>query len=107
MRATLSAAADRIDEHRARVEHDSQPSAGDRVELMATVQRAKAFVDANAVDVVDRALELSGGAGYLESSPLARAWRDVRASAFMHPYGANRGYAIVGAVELGVEPSWG
>ena len=57
--------------------------------------------------MVDRALELSGGAGYLATNPLSRAWRDVRAGAFMHPYGANRGYGIIAAVELGMEPRLG
>jgi alkylation response protein AidB-like acyl-CoA dehydrogenase len=79
----------------------------DLSEAMAATQRAKAFVDRTAVSVVDRALELSGGAGYLDANPLSRAWRDVRAGAFMHPYGANRGYSIVGAVELGQEPKLG
>ena len=53
-----------------------------------------------AVRIVDRALALSGGAGYLNGSPLARAYRDVRATAFMHPLGANRAYAFLGQLEL-------
>ena len=35
---------------------------------------------------------LSGGAGYLNGGPLARAYRDVKAGSFMHPLGANRAY---------------
>jgi alkylation response protein AidB-like acyl-CoA dehydrogenase len=54
--------------------------------------------------VVDRALALSGGAGYLNGSPLARAYRDVRACAFIHPLGANRAYAFLGALAAGREP---
>jgi L-evernosamine nitrososynthase len=55
--------------------------------------------------VVDHALALSGGAGYLNGHPLARAYRDVRAGAFMHPLGANRAYEFVGQVALGLEPA--
>ena len=107
MRATLAAAACAVDDYRAAVETGWVPSADELCEVMAATQRAKAFVDRTAVAVVDRALELSGGAGYLASNPLARAWRDVRAGAFMHPYGANRGYGIIAAVELGMEPQLG
>jgi hypothetical protein len=38
-------------------------------------------------------------------SPLARAYRDVRATAFMHPLGANRAYPFLGELALGREPS--
>ena len=53
--------------------------------------------------IVDRALALSGGAGYLSAHPLSRAYRDVRAGAFMHPLGANRAYDLLGDVALGRE----
>ena len=54
--------------------------------------------------IVDRAMGLSGGAGYLNGSPLARAYRDVRAGAFMHPLGSNRLYDYLARVVLS-EPS--
>jgi alkylation response protein AidB-like acyl-CoA dehydrogenase len=73
--------------------------------LFAEAQSAKAFVSEASVRIVDRALALSGGAGYLNGSPLARAYRDVRATAFMHPLGANRAYAFLGQVAAGREPS--
>ena len=57
-------------------------------------QAAKAFVGEASARVVDRALALSGGAGYLNGSPLARAYRDVKAGAFMHPLGANLRYDL-------------
>ena len=68
-------------------------------------QATKAFINETATRVVDRALGLSGGAGYLNGSLLARAYRDVRAGAFMHPLGANRAYDLVGQVALGLEPA--
>ena len=55
--------------------------------------------------IVDRALALSGGAGYLNGSPLARAYRDVRALPFMHPLGANRAYAFLAQLATGDEPT--
>ena len=55
--------------------------------------------------VVDRALALSGGAGYRSDHVLARAYRDVRAGAFMHPLGANRAYDFVAQLALGGEPA--
>jgi alkylation response protein AidB-like acyl-CoA dehydrogenase len=70
----------------------------------AETQAAKSFVTEAAVRIVDRALALSGGAGYHNGHPLARAYRDVRAGSFMHPLGANRAYQFVGDVALGREP---
>ncbi len=77
----------------------------DVLSLFAEAQAAKAFVDEAAARVVDRALCLSGGAGYLNGHPLARAYRDVRAGAFMHPLGANRAYEFLADVSLGREPA--
>ena len=73
--------------------------------LFAEVQAAKAFINEAAVRIVDRALALTGGAGYLSRHPLSRAYRDVRAGAFMHPLGANRAFDLLADVALGREPS--
>jgi alkylation response protein AidB-like acyl-CoA dehydrogenase len=89
-RATLSRAATLVDESD---EHF--------VALFAETQAAKTFVNETAAQIVDRALALSGGAGYLNGNPLARAYRDVRAGSFMHPLGANRAYEFLGDVALG------
>ena len=78
--------------------------AGGTTALFAEAQAAKAFVNDAATRIVDRALALSGGGGYLNTSPLARAYRDVRAGSFMHPLGANRAYDYLGHIALG-EPS--
>jgi len=98
-RGVLSRAAALIDEHRA-----ANPASDGSAELgalFAEAQAAKAFVGEAAARVVDRALALSGGAGYVNGSPLARAYRDVKAGTFMHPLGANRAYDYLAEVALG------
>jgi len=103
-RAVLARAAELVDEH-----HERNPTtrgtSKELTALFAEAQSAKAFVAEAAVRIADRALALSGGAGYLNGSPLARAYRDVRATAFMHPLGANRAYAYLGELAVGREPS--
>ena len=104
IRAVLQRAGALIDEHHlsgaAWADDGDGPAA-----LFAEVQAAKTFVNEAAVRVVDRALALSGGAGYMAAHPLSRAYRDVRAGAFMHPLGANRAYELIGEVALGIEPA--
>jgi alkylation response protein AidB-like acyl-CoA dehydrogenase len=96
-RAALSRAAALVD--------DNDEEDADILALFAEAQAAKAFVNEAAARVVDRALALSGGAGYLNGHPLGRAYRDVKAGAFMHPLGANRAYDFVADVALGREPA--
>jgi alkylation response protein AidB-like acyl-CoA dehydrogenase len=103
-RGVLSRAAALIDEHRA-ANPASDGSAAELGALFAEAQAAKAFVNEAAARVVERALALSGGAGYVNGSPLARAYRDVKAGSFMHPLGANRAYDYLGRVALGEEAS--
>jgi alkylation response protein AidB-like acyl-CoA dehydrogenase len=103
-RAVFSRAAAVIDEHHAR-NPTSIGTPDELTSLFGEAQGAKAFVSEAAVRIVDRALALSGGAGYLSGSPLARAYRDVRATAFMHPLGANRAYAFLGQLAAGRQPS--
>jgi alkylation response protein AidB-like acyl-CoA dehydrogenase len=103
-RGVLSRAAMLIDEHRA-ANPATDGSAGELGALFAEAQAAKAFVNEAAARIVDRALALSGGAGYINGSPLARAYRDVKAGSFMHPLGANRAYDYLAHVALGEEPS--
>jgi alkylation response protein AidB-like acyl-CoA dehydrogenase len=102
-RSVISRAAALIDAHYA-ANPASDGSAEDIGALFAEAQAAKAFVNEAAARIVDRALALSGGAGYLNGSPLARAYRDVKAGSFMHPLGANRAYDHLADVALG-EPA--
>ncbi|HET6866557.1 MAG TPA: acyl-CoA dehydrogenase family protein [Solirubrobacteraceae bacterium] len=102
-RGILARAAELIDEHWA-ANPTSDGSADELSALFAEAQAAKAFVNEAAARVVERALALSGGAGYINGSSLARAYRDVRAGSFMHPLGANRAYDYLAHVALG-EPA--
>jgi alkylation response protein AidB-like acyl-CoA dehydrogenase len=99
-RAVLARAALLTDAHRA-ANPTSHGSAAEIAALFAEAQAAKAFVNEAAARIVDRALALSGGAGYVDGSPLARAYRDVKAGSFMHPLGANRAYDYLGHAALG------
>ena len=103
-RGVLSRAARLIDEHRA-ANPASDGSAEQLSALFAEAQAAKAFVGEAAARIVDRALALSGGAGYRGGSALARAYRDVKAGSFMHPLGANRAYDYLAQVALGEQTS--
>jgi alkylation response protein AidB-like acyl-CoA dehydrogenase len=103
-RAALSHAAALIDDHHERYP-TSRGTAEELTRLFAEAQSAKLFIGEAAVRIVDRALALSGGAGYLNGSPLSRAYRDVRALPFMHPLGANRAYAFLAQLAAGREPS--
>jgi alkylation response protein AidB-like acyl-CoA dehydrogenase len=99
-RAVVSRAAALIDDH-----HAANPAGDGTAEeieaLFAEAQAAKALVGEAAPRIVERALALSGGAGYVNGSPLARAYRDVKAGSFMHPLGANRAYDHLGRIALG------
>jgi L-evernosamine nitrososynthase len=101
-RGVLSRAAALIDGHRA-ANPTSDGTAEELGALFAEGQAAKAFINEAAARIVDRALAVSGGAGYLNGSPLARAYRDVKAGSFMHPLGANRAYEHLAHVALGEE----
>jgi alkylation response protein AidB-like acyl-CoA dehydrogenase len=105
MRATLQRAGALLDEHHVARAAGAHPSEDELVELFAEVQAAKVVLNEGAVRVVDQALALSGGAGYMTRHPLSRAYRDVRAGAFMHPLGANRAYDLLGELALGMEPT--
>jgi hypothetical protein len=78
MRATFGRAAELVDVfHQAHLASDGAPN--EWTTMFAEVQAAKTFVGASATRIVDRALTLSGGAGYMRSHVLSRAYRDVRA----------------------------
>jgi alkylation response protein AidB-like acyl-CoA dehydrogenase len=101
MRASLDLSGRRIDDYFAAFPC-GDATVTEAQAITADVQAAKAFICAGAQRVTDRALALSGGAGYMAAHPLAKAWRDARAGAFMHPFGANRAFDLVARTALGL-----
>ena len=80
------------------------PTLEDMHEIHEQLQCAKLVVNRNAINVVDRAMTVSGGAGYMSGNPLARQYRDVRAGPFMQPFSPNEAYEYIGKVALGLPP---
>ena len=103
MRAVFDRAGRLIDEYHA-AHPTGEPSMADAQAVYGEVQAAKTHINEAGSRVVDRALALSGGAGFMAAHPLAKAWRDARAGAFMHPLGANRAYDFLARTALGIEP---
>ena len=103
-RGALARGAGVVDEHHA-ANPASRGANEEIIEVFAETQAAKTFINDAATRIVDRALAASGGAGYFSRHPVSRAYRDVRAGAFMHPLGANRAYEMLSDVSLGRDPA--
>lgn len=83
---------------------DGGMSAEGATQLMRDHQCMKRIVERNAIQIVDRAMTVSGGAGYLSNHPLSRLYRDVRAGPFMQPFGAYEVLEYLGKSALGIDP---
>jgi alkylation response protein AidB-like acyl-CoA dehydrogenase len=56
-----------------------------------------------AFDIVDRALDLSGGAGVFKTNRLEQIFRDVRMGRF-HPGNTVLAHELIGKLCLGIDP---
>jgi alkylation response protein AidB-like acyl-CoA dehydrogenase len=103
-RAALARGAGLIDEHEA--SHPNSPGSDEELTALFTeAQAVKTFVNEAAARLVDRALALVGGGAFRSGHPIARAYRDVRAGAFMNPLASGRAYELIGQVALGLKVS--
>ena len=75
-------------------------------ELMSEYQMAKWTVNRGAIDIVNKAMDLMGGSGYMNNQPLAQLYRDVRAGPFMQPFAPNEAREYIGKVVLGEYPDF-
>ena len=76
---------------------DPEPS----MERVVAVMAAKREVALAGIEVCDLAVDVAGGSAYYRSSPIERAYRDIRAAKF-HPFGPEETLTHAGRVALGV-----
>ncbi len=72
-------------------------------DLAKDIQCSRWAVTRKAIDIVDKAMTVSGGSGYLASSVLSRLYRDVRAGPFMQPFSPNEAFDFIGKFTLGLD----
>lgn len=86
-------------------EHRGQKVSLERAhELLKDHQSMKWVVNRNAITIVDRAMDVVGGGGFMDKHPLSRLYRDVRAGPFMQPYSPTEAREYIGRVVLGDYP---
>jgi alkylation response protein AidB-like acyl-CoA dehydrogenase len=100
-RAMLSRAAQMLDDYS--LEGDETEERAFQIIKNGAV--AKKFVMTTSGAIVDRALTLYGGAGFLANNTLSRLYRDVRAGPFMQPWATNQAIEFIGQVALGLDPN--
>jgi acyl-CoA dehydrogenase len=71
-------------------------------EVVNVMMLAKAETVTKAVQVVELAMETAGGPSFFKTSPLERAYRDVRGGPF-HPYTPEKAMLHAGRLALDVE----
>ena len=69
--------------------------------VIAELQKAKLFVTRTAIDVVNGAMTVVGGASYMNKHPISRLYRDVRAGQYMQPFSPIEGFEYLGKTAIG------
>ena len=78
---------------------------GTNPRLQRESQSMKWTVEHAAIRVVNNAMTISGGAGFMTDHPLSRLYRDVRAGPFMQPFGEYEIKEFLGKSTLGITPA--
>lgn len=73
-------------------------------ELLKDHQSMKWVVNRNAIEIVNKAMDVVGGGAFMNINPLSRLYRDVRAGPFMQPYSPSEAREYIGKVALGHYP---
>ena len=71
---------------------------------LADIVSCQKFATETAVEVVDRAMRLMGGAAMFRNRPLEQMYRDVRAGMFHQPLAGQEGMAFLGSLVFGLQP---
>lgn len=100
--AVLERCARRVDEFYRTHPIDSDTPAEVLHQMNKLFQVTKNVVTSRAVAIVDKAMTATGGSGYLNSSPLSRWYRDVRAGPIMQTYSPNEQYEYIAKATLGL-----
>jgi alkylation response protein AidB-like acyl-CoA dehydrogenase len=103
-RGALARGATLVDDHEAA--HPASPGSDEQLAALdGEVQAVKAFVTDAAARLVDRALALARDGESRARTPIARAYRDLRADGLLHPLASLRAYELVGDLALGLTPA--
>lgn len=97
MNSRLRVAAWALDGAMAAIGDDPQPS----MDNVAAIMAAKREILDTGIEVCDIAMELVGGAAYFKSSPIERAYRDIRAGKY-HPLTPEQSLLHAGRHALGL-----
>lgn len=76
------------------------PETGEQ--LLMDAQATKRFLNRTAIEVVDLAMTVAGGGGYIARNRLSQLYRDVRAGPFMSPFNEFEAAEYIGRVALGL-----
>ncbi|MCF8479663.1 MAG: acyl-CoA/acyl-ACP dehydrogenase [Rhodospirillum sp.] len=101
-KSVLEACARRVDVFLRDAEQGAESTVDDLHQLNKLFQITKNVVTSKAVTIVDKAMTATGGAGYMNASPLSRWYRDVRAGPIMQTYSPNEQYEYIGKATLGL-----